>query len=996
MAKHSKSAAKPAVNISALEKAAVAAFGGVLNPKARSIMGVVRSTALFALQVLEIPPGAIAIDRDALLLGLLHFGLSDPPGHSTSSWIIQWITEDVGYSRAELANLIDLQNNSFANEALVEKGAPAVLSNDMEMLVKSALALAEATVRRSMIDLRHLVFPMIMAPGEEWESLPRQPTPAEFLRLRQRIVDEIARGHEPGENVAAWSALLQEASESPKASHPIRQTQTVTASSGPDGALFIDATELDRMRDTFLARFPDFEGFYGRSGGYWRVERGYKQTLIDAASNALASANYPEGHPTTIGAALLGILTSNASNLLDWRELRRLDEVRQKAPGLIEQALGDMAQSKLSQAESVARCVDRIAEAYLEGREGNRPFAHLRTLPTTALALARPTEAIAVRYTTMHQAAVRLTGGSIFRNAPMSAEEYQRVLDIAHNIERVMRDDWGWKPRDLWDVQGFLWVATEIGKDPLSKDQSSRKATAEPAKHDGYRTQADDPAMVDALERGPFAAVLATRIVEIRKSARSDEPDGDRAFMVHLHGPWGSGKSSILNLLRRELEEPEEGEASLVVMFNAWRQQRMRPPWWALMNAIYRGAVSRPGRWRERFRLWRTWWFWRWKAEMLPLLLVVVIVAGLTFLILSAKTLGSIETVAKIGVTAAAALASLYAYSRIMIFGSQKAVQAYADLTTDPYRRIIELFNRLVSRIDSPLVVFVDDLDRCDSSYVVELLEGIQTLFRHAPVTYVVAADRKWICSSFEKKYGDFSATIGEPCRPLGYLFLDKLFQISAEMPRLTREVQAAYLAALLREEGSGEAAIAPEIMAEAEERVSGITDEAELQRLIAAEEAKPVPANEKEESHNLQRALRRAAALQITSAAASEETEHRLQKLAHLLEPNPRSMKRLVNAVGMAQARGILEGRTASPETRARWAMLSLRWPVLADFIADHPTAVAHWKKPKGKARRAAAGADWPAAVRALQDDRTVMEVVGGEGEEGALTPDTLAPLLG
>ena len=439
-------------------------------------------------------------------------------------------------------------------------------------------------------------------------------------------------------------------------------------------------------------------------------------------------------------------------------------------------------------------------------------------------------------------------------------------------------------------------------------------------------------------------------------------------------------------------------------MFNAWKQQRMRPPWWALMNAIYRGAVARcagkgdgrPLR-RERFRLWKTWWLWRWKAEMFPILLVALLGAGLMYALLGTQTRSLIETVAKVGVVAAAALASVYAYSRTMIFGSQKAVQTYADLTTDPYRRIVEQFNRLVDEIEPPLVVFIDDLDRCDSAYVVELLEGIQTLFRHAPVTYVVAADRKWICSSFEKKYADFSVTIGEPCRPLGYLFLDKLFQISAEMPRLTREVQASYLAALLREESPAATALSPALIAEAEEKVSGISNEADLQKLIAEEEIQAEPGDTPREGLDRQRALRHAAALQITSAEAAVETEHRLQKLSHLLEPNPRSMKRLVNAVGMAQARGILEGRTAEPETRARWAMLSLRWPILADFIAEYPEAVAHWQVPAGGKAGPPKSPEpgWPAAVQALHGDRSVMGVVGGEGDEGALTPDSLGALL-
>jgi hypothetical protein len=767
---------------------------------------------------------------------------------------------------------------------------------------------------------------------------------------------------------------------------------------GPDGSLPIDLDELDKMRSSFLARFPDFEelGFEATQGSYWDTERGYKQTLIDQAAKIYELEGLG---PEDVGYELLRILGSSLSNLLNWRELARIKEVQEEAPGLIERALGEMALSALPAVESVARCVEQIAEPYLRGQESSRPFAHLRTLPTTALALARPGEAIAVRYSMMHLAGMRLTGRSLFRNAPMSAQEYGAVLALAHHIATVMRDSWGWRPRDLWDVQGFLWVANDAGQtpDPIEGD-SADEPEDEPAVHDRYRTQADDPAMVDALERGPFAAVLAARIVEIRASERTAEPDSDRAFMVHLHGPWGSGKSSILNLLRRELEQPKEGKAWLVVIFNAWKQQRMRPPWWALMTAIYRSAVARCSgskdrrtRWGERVRLWRLWWWWRVKAEWLPILLVGLLLGGLAF----ALTRGLGEA-AKIGIPAVAALAGVYAYARLMIFGSQKAVQTYADLTTDPYRRIIDLFNRLVAEIKPPLVVFVDDLDRCDSEYVVELLEGIQTLFRHAPVTYVVAADRKWICSSFEKKYGDFSATIGEPCRPLGYLFLDKLFQISAEMPRLTREIQASYLSALLRDEAPEATGSTARLIARAKERVKGINNEADLQELIEEDKAQAAPGEAPGESLERQRALRHAAALQITSAQAAAATEHRLQKLSHLLEPNPRSMKRLVNAVGMAQARGILEGRTASPETRARWAMLSLRWPLFADFIADNPAAIAHWRKTAAEAQAPSPpDPDWPPAVRALHGERTVMEVVGCEGEEGALTPESLDPLL-
>lgn len=100
--------------------------------------------------------------------------------------------------------------------------------------------------------------------------------------------------------------------------------------------------------------------------------------------------------------------------------------------------------------------------------------------------------------------------------------------------------------------------------------------------------------------------------------------------------------------------------------------------------------------------------------------------------------------------------------------------------------------------------------------------------------------------------------------------------------------------------------------------------------------------------------------------------------------------------ALAKAETRGILEGRMASPETRARWAMLSLRWPLFADFIADDPEAIVDWTKPKSAAARAKVKPDpkWPEAAQVPHGDAAVMAVVGGEGGIGALTPDSLRPL--
>ena len=989
---------KPVPGLAALEKAAIDAFGTIINPSAASLVSTIQRASYFAVPDQDGTSDVIVLDRRAFLLGLLEFGLAEPRRHSTSAWLIQWLGDDLGHGFDQVAQIVARHDRAAANTSMHSAGAPLILSESMRALFPGAAELARDTVDRDRIDLRHLFVAFLFPPGSEWDVLPRRPTSAQLVRLLRRIVDEIAKHPETNEDVETWRMLVSSNEPNPA----MREADTGSISVEPGGTLFIDAGALEAMRDAFLARFPDFadKGFDVSEGGYWETERAYKQALIDGAAGIMGQT---ELAPPQVGAALLELLKD--CNLLGWREWRRMEEVEDKA--LIPAALGEMVAAD-DPAEGVGQFVASVAGDYLKGREGNMPYADLRSIPTTVLALARPADAIAVRYTTMHRAGVRLTGGSLFKNAPMTAHEYRVVLTIARHIEKVMRDAWGWRPRDLWDVQGFLWVVTEGPEADAEAeadggiDDVALEATADTPQEDRYRTQTDDPAREDALERKPFARVLAQRIVEIRTSARGAGADDDRAFMVHVHGPWGSGKSSMLNLLQAQLEEPgkqkppwpegEEPEPALVVWFNAWKHQRMRPPWWALLSTVYRAAVkkcyeigSEPQRNAERRALQKLWLRWRLRADWGALLIVAAVLIGILGL---AAASGTVQLITA-GAGALGVAAAIYTYARPALFGSAKAAQTYTDLTTDPYSPVVKLFGDLVARIKPPLVIFIDDLDRCDSDYVVELLEGIQTLFRGAPVTYVVAAERKWICSSFEKKYGDFSIAIGEPCRPLGYLFLDKLFQISAGMPQLTPELKALYLGTLLGEAASETVEPSPEQVKDAAKTMAGKSDEAEIQKVLDESRDKPVAE---------QRALRHAGALQISSAEAVEKTEYRLKKLSHLLEPNPRSMKRLLNAVAMAQARGMLEGRTATPETRARWAMLSLRWPVLADFVADNPAAISHWKglKPGTGRRSAKPNPRWPAAVQELSGNAAVMAVVGGDGDEGALTPQSLAPLLG
>lgn len=87
-----------------------------------------------------------------------------------------------------------------------------------------------------------------------------------------------------------------------------------------------------------------------------------------------------------------------------------------------------------------------------------------------------------------------------------------------------------------------------------------------------------------------------------------------------------------------------------------------------------------------------------------------------------------------------------------------------------------------------------------------------------------------------------------------------------------------------------------------------------------------------------VERKLRAYASIHTASSEIIEETEHMLEKYSDLVEPNPRSMKRLVNAFGIQQAVNFLVARDVENDPLVRWTIIELRWPLLADLLSQNP----------------------------------------------------------
>ncbi len=550
--------------------------------------------------------------------------------------------------------------------------------------------------------------------------------------------------------------------------------------------------------------------------------------------------------------------------------------------------------------------------------------------------------------------------------------------------------------RDAYLLPSVLVI--DAWKEPFNyRPMSEKRPSAQRGERDQVEWLSDAPSDEDLLRRWPLARALATRL----RRFCHDEPG--TSFLVHIDGSWGMGKSTLLNLLRQELEQEQEQEQEsqwLTVPFNAWRQSRVGAPWWALL-AVLRHEVVRPHRVPVRvwLRLAESWArFRRASPPFVFAFFVLLLVAAAVFALLRPHKFTFAASVGLVQGTVAllAALGTLWAGAlvagRFLLWDSARGAKLFEQSNANPMQDIAEHFSWLAAKAKRPVVFFIDDLDRCADSYVIDLLDTVQTLVRDvvkdpaggakrtpASVSFVVAADGSWIRQSYEIKYTQFTQAVATPGRSLGYLFLDKLFQLRVPVPTIDPIKQQEYLRDILR----GQEAPASTTASDTEEqavRESLCRSSSEAEVVETLRNASPL----------VRGRVAPAAVEKLTTKAVAATTEHHLQRFANLLEANPRAMKRFVNDYSILRAVRTLESNPVSMDPLALWAIIETRWPGLADYLRARPETTVALAQGRG-----ARSETVPADLRSLFDDPSVYELVNFE-YGGPLTPELVSECCG
>jgi hypothetical protein len=303
-----------------------------------------------------------------------------------------------------------------------------------------------------------------------------------------------------------------------------------------------------------------------------------------------------------------------------------------------------------------------------------------------------------------------------------------------------------------------------------------------------------------------------------------------------------------------------------------------------------------------------------------------------------------------------AALAGIWgiaiSLSQNFVKGSQKAAQNYLDSKNNPMADYKQKFNQLISAIaPAQIVIFIDDLDRCKSGYVVELLESIQTLFKESNVLFVIAADMTWLHASYEVEYDKIKEFVHVEGKTIGPLFIEKMFQLSIALPGVPENIKERCWAAML-----GIPPASPEGK--------------------AAEPAAKV--NETQATFEKDHTARLQKLDNLASRANMQKTEHYLKPFSRFLDLNPRNMKRLLNNYLINKASSLISHIDIDKRQLVLYTILNIQWPVLASFLIKYPECLTDRSR-------------LPDAIADLMQQDEVIGVLEGRGFDAPLREETL-----
>jgi predicted KAP-like P-loop ATPase len=293
----------------------------------------------------------------------------------------------------------------------------------------------------------------------------------------------------------------------------------------------------------------------------------------------------------------------------------------------------------------------------------------------------------------------------------------------------------------------------------------------------------DNETKIDLLNNEAIAATIVKLL--------RDRPD--RPVTIGVHGDWGAGKSSVLEMIEAGLADEDR---ILCLKFNGWRFQGFEDAKIALIEGIVTELVEkRPALTKAADAVKEVF-------QRIDWLKVAKKAGGLAFTAYTGipapdqihTAIGMIE-----GLFADPLRFASKENVAVAIEGAKGVLKPKSETKNVPTEidGFRKAFDKLLKQADiDRLVVLIDDLDRCLPDTAIETLEAVRLFVFTARTAFVVAADEAMIEYAVRKHFPELPDTTGP--RDYARNYLEKLIQVPFRIPALGETETRMYVTLLL------------------------------------------------------------------------------------------------------------------------------------------------------------------------------------------------------
>lgn len=221
----------------------------------------------------------------------------------------------------------------------------------------------------------------------------------------------------------------------------------------------------------------------------------------------------------------------------------------------------------------------------------------------------------------------------------------------------------------------------------------------------------------------------------------------DTPITIALQGEWGSGKTSLMNLLRWNLCDIDNAQF-FPIWINTWQFSLMKTPAQAIISILEGiinqiGALNPTHKWEESKR----------------------------------KIGGLFKKIASVGTKVTASTVGVDGEALEDLFGSDNGQSDILQLKEEISKLVDESLKNNPNK--AGFTFFIDDLDRIDPPVAVEILELLKNIFDLEHCIFILAIDYDVVIKGLKPKFGELTDKNEREFRS----FFDKIIQLPFSMP---------------------------------------------------------------------------------------------------------------------------------------------------------------------------------------------------------------------